>query len=129
MSKILYPTPLEDSFPPITPIALTESLRLVHNFGTAEALAHRIPLIFEVPGRFLIRIESTVGERRGWKWAGYLAQCLYDLPGDPKKKVERLFIDEKFIQLDGASYPYYLEFWPVRWLSDYYLELWAQNDD
>lgn len=127
MGKILYPASLESSFPPIVPIALTESLQLVHNFGTAEVLAHRIPLIFDGPAHFLILIESNVAERRNWRWGGYLAQCLYDLPGDPKKAVERLYIDEKFIKLDGAGYPYYLEFWPVRWLSDYYLEIWAQE--
>lgn len=127
MSRLLYPAPLSDSFPPPVSIVLSDSLQRVHNFGTAEALAHRIPLIFEVPARVLIRVESSIAERRGWKRSGVLAQCLFGLPGDPKKEVERLYFDEKFIEFDGSGYPYYLEFWPYLWVTDYYIEVWAQT--
>ncbi len=88
-------------------------------------MAHRVPLLFETPARVQIRISSQVGEDRGWTRAGLLAQVLFGLDGDPKKDVSKLFIDEGFFVLDGAGFPYYLEFWPYRWLTDYVFEVWA----
>lgn len=127
VSRLLYPAPLESSFPPIVPIGLTDSLQLIHNFGTAVALGHRVPFIFEERARIVIRVESTMGAQRGWIRSGNIAQCLYGLPGDPKKEVKRLYFNERFFEFDGSGYPFYLEFWPYRWVSDYYLQLWAQR--
>ena len=127
MSRLLYPAPLSDSFPPLTPIVLSESLQSIHSFGTAEPLGHRVPFIFEEPARIVVRVESVIGEQRGWIRAGNIAQCLSGLPGDPKKDVKQLYIDEGFFEFDGSGYPFYLEFWSYRWLSDYYLQIWAQR--
>ena len=121
--RLLYPDPLVGSFPAI---ALSESMERIHQFGTALPMAHRIPLRFDSPARLLVRVESMVGTERNWLRAGSLAQIIYGLPGDPKKKVSRLYLDEGFFEVDGAGFPYYFEFWPYRWISDYYLEVWAQ---
>lgn len=127
VSKLLYPgpspNPSTSSFPAVE---LSESLQRVYNFGTATAIAWRIPLMFESPARVMVHVESTIGNQRGWLRAGMLVQCLFGPLGHPKKEVERLYLDEKFIELDGIGYPYFLEFWPYRWLKDYYLEIWAQ---
>ncbi len=90
-------------------------------------MAYRIPLLFSVPAQVVIKIESVLGSERGWLRAGSLAQILYPLPGDPKKQVNRLYLDDAFFKLDGAGHAYYLEFWALRWLKDYYLEIWAQT--
>ncbi|MEO0884683.1 MAG: hypothetical protein AAFY54_01965 [Cyanobacteria bacterium J06648_10] len=105
---------------------LTAALQKVDEFGTALPYAYRVPFFFASPARILIRVSSVIGEEQDWLRAGSLAQVLAGLPGDPKKSVQRLYLDERFLELDGAGYSYYLEFWPVRWLSDYYLEVWAQ---
>ncbi|MEN8444827.1 MAG: hypothetical protein ABG776_07435 [Cyanobacteria bacterium J06555_13] len=78
--------------------------------------------------RLLVKVSSDIGAQKGWRRAGSLAQVLVGLPtGDPKKSVQRLYLDEVFIELDGRGYGYYLEFWPVCWLADYHLEIWAQQ--
>lgn len=122
--KLLYPDSLSGSLPPVT---LTDSLEKIYVFGTALPMGHIVPLLFEAPSRVLIRVESTIGYENNWIRAGSLAQVLYGLPGDPKKQVKRLYLDEVFFELDGAGHPYYLEFWALRWLADYYLEIWAQQ--
>ena len=121
--RLLYPEPLFGGLPAVE---LTDDLTLVHSFGTAEPMAHRVPLMFENSAQVLVRVASAIGAENKWLRAGSLAQVLSLEPGDPKKEVNRLYLDEAFFTLDGAGNPYYLEFWPVRWLSDYYLEVWAQ---
>ena len=122
-NRLLYPEPLSGNVPTVT---LSNSLERVYNYGTAIAMGYAVPLLFDQPARVLIKVESFVGDQRGWLRAGSLAQVLYGLPGRPKKQVERLYIDDAFFELDGAGHPYYLEFWALRWLEDYYLEVWAQ---
>lgn len=122
--QLLYPEPYLGQ---IFPISLTSDLRKVYEFGTAIPVAHRIPLLFSAPARILIKIESVIGSEKGWIRAGSLAQVLYGLPGEPKKTVKRLYLDELFVELDGSNYAYYLEFWSLRWVTDYYIEVWAQK--
>lgn len=122
--KLLYPNPLFGSLPAVS---LSDSLERVYIFGTALPMGHLVPLRFDSPARVLIRVESMIGTQRNWFRAGSLAQLLYGLPGNPKKLVKRLYLDEVFLELDGAGHPYYLEFWSLGWLSDYYLEIWAQR--
>lgn len=124
LSRLLYPEPLFGGLPPVS---LSSSLTKVHEFGTASPMAHRVPLLFNSPANILIRVDSVIGSEKEWVRAGSLAQVLYGLPGDPKKQVSRLYLDEAFFELDGANFPYYLEFWSYRWIEDYFLEVWAQQ--
>lgn len=89
-------------------------------------MGYQVPLLFTGPARVMLKVESNIGMENNWLSAGVFAQLLYGLPGDPKYRTERLYLDEAFFVLDGGGYPYYLEFWAVRWLSDYFLEVWAQ---
>jgi len=122
--KLVYPEPL---FGPLPTFPLTDSLQKVDEFGTAIAFPYRVPFFFDAPARIIIKISSVLGDEKDWIRAGSLAQVLAGLPGDPKKEVSRLYLDERFFEFDGAGYSYYLEFWPVRWLADYYFEIWAQR--
>jgi hypothetical protein len=122
-SKLLYPEPLGW---PLPEVELNASMQKIDEFGTALPMAYRVPLLFNQPARLVVRVSSMIGTDRGWLRAGSLAQVLAELPGDPKKTVKRLYLDEGFFEFDGSGVPFYLEFWPYRWISDYYFELWAQ---
>lgn len=125
--RLLYPGPFLGE---LSPTAVGDTLEKVYEFWTLEPVADRVMLRFDQSIRLLVAISSQIGEQKNWKYAGALAQVLADqpsaLPGEPKKAVVRVYLDQRFLQLDGLGYSYYLEFWPVRWLTDYRLELWAQ---
>ncbi len=120
--RLLYPDPYTGGLPDVE---LSSTLEKVHEFGTAIPAAHRIPLIFSKPASVIIKIDSVIGAEKDWLRAGSLAQVLTALE-QPKKKVSRLYLDEAFLELDGSGYSYFLEFWPNKWLADYYLEVWAR---
>lgn len=122
--RLLYPNPLSGNLPLA---AVGTDLEPVYQFGTALPTGHLIPLLFDVPVRLIVIINSVIGDQNNWIRAGHLAQLLYGVPGNPKKAVERLYLDEAFFEFDGAGYPFYFEFWAYRWITDYYLELWAEQ--
>lgn len=122
--RLVYPEPLAANLPTVS---VGSELELIHQYGSALPIGHQIPLLFDSPVRLVVRVSSVIGEERQWLRAGYLAQVLYGLPGDPKRTVNRLYLDERFFEFDGAGYPFYFEFWPYRWLSDYFLEVWAAS--
>ena len=124
MRRLLYPEPLIGTLPTFS---LTSAMEPIYQFGTALAMAHRVPLLFKSSMKLTVRVSSVIGEEKNWLKAGYLAQVLDGLPGEPKKEVQQLYLDEGFFELEDAGYPFYLEFWPYRWLTDYFLELWAQQ--
>lgn len=109
-----------------SPVILPVSFERVYNFGTSAATGHRVQLRFDEPARILVTIESAIATRRRWRRAGILAQVLHGLPGQPKKDVRRVYIDSTVFELDGGGEPYILEFWSLVWISDYYLEIFAQ---
>ncbi|MEM9092243.1 MAG: hypothetical protein AAGC93_26365 [Cyanobacteria bacterium P01_F01_bin.53] len=123
-SRLLFPEPLFGGLPPLS---LAASLTKAHEFGTASPVAHRVPLLFNAPAKVLLRVDSVLGSEKGWCRAGSLAQVLYGLPGEPKKQVHRLYLDDAFFEFEGAGFSYYLEVWPYRWIEDYSLEVWAQQ--
>ena len=123
--RLLYP---EEGFPPDVVVPLTADMAQVEDFYTDIPMGYRVPRLFEQAARVLVKVSSDIGAQKGWRRAGSLAQVLVGLPiGDAKKAVQRLYLDEGFMELDGRGYAYYLEFWPVCWLTDYHLEIWVQR--
>lgn len=124
-SRLVYPPPL--LYGSFETAILTADLKKIENYRTLQNRARRIPLFFSGPCVIVARVTSSTGTLNGWIRAGSLAQCLYSLPGKPKKAVNKLYLDSGVFQFDSLDFPYYLEFWPYRWLSDYQLELWAKE--
>ncbi len=122
---LLYPSRI---IGPLRSASLTTNFLKVYDWRTNFAMGRRIPLRFEVPIQILIRVSSRIGARRGWNRAGYLAQIIDLLPGDPKGQISRLYFDDKFLSLNGNGNPFWLEFWAHSWLTDYRIELWAKLD-
>lgn len=121
--RLLYPRSLYRS---PRSISLSQSLSKVADFRTLRPQAYRIPLLFDGSINLLVSVSSRVGSRKNWIRAGCLAQVLSGVPGDPKKQVSRLYLDERFLEFQGSGHKFYFEFWPYRWLTDYRLEIWAQ---
>lgn len=122
-SRLTYPPPLFGSLQAAT---LTADMEKLEDYRTFSHIARRVPLSFDKPAILTVRVSSSVGSRNGWLRSGCLAQCLDSLPSDPKKAVQRLYLDTAVFEFEGFDYPYYFEFWPYRWLTDYRLELWAK---
>ena len=124
-SQLIYPSRLFGSLPLRT---VETDIQKVENYRTFSPRARRIPLRFNQPVSLLVRVYSDIGRRKDWIRAGSLAQVLAGLPGDPKKAVKRLYLDEAFFTFEGGGYDFYFEFWPKKWITDYRLEVWAQLD-
>lgn len=107
-------------------MSLTATLEKIEDYRTLSNVARRVPVSFNQPGLVVVRVSSTIGKKEGWLRAGKLAQCLQNLPGNPKKSVNQIFFDDAVFVFDGAGYPYFFEFWPYKWLTDYRLEIWVQ---
>lgn len=87
-------------------------------------------MVFEAaPIRVLVRVSSRIGTKKNWIRAGVIAQIVVCGPGAgaATKFVRRLYLNATLLQLEGAGYPFYIEFWAYKWLSDYHLEVWAQQ--
>lgn len=122
--RLLYPTELIGSLPLREP---PETLSKLHDYSTTISIAHRVPIRFNAPIDLVIRVSSLIGARKRWVRAGYMAQLLYKLPGEPKNHVSRLYLDERFFQFEAIGHSFYFEFWPYVWITDYRIEVWVRR--
>lgn len=123
--RLVYPEPIGLETLPIK--VLPEALELIYSLGSALPYGLRVPLSFNSPGQFFINISSVIADEKGWIRAGVLAHIIATPSGDAKRTTRRAYIDNLALELSGKEFPYYLEFWPYRWISDYYFEIWAKR--
>ena len=90
--------------------------------------AHRFRFELDQPAQLLVKVDSTIAQRKGRYRAGYLATVLRGTPiTNPVANVERLYFGQQSLSSPWTGHGYYLEFWPHLWISDYRIELWASE--
>ena len=95
---------------------------------TLSHQAHRFRFELDQPAQLLVKIDSTIAQRKGWYRAGYLATILRGTPiANPVADVERLYFGQQSLSIVWTGQSYYLEFWPHLWILDYRIEIWARG--
>ena len=90
--------------------------------------AHRFRFELDQSAQLLVKVDSTIAQRKDWYRAGYLATLLRGTPiTNPVASVERLYFGQQSLSIVWTGQGYYLEFWPHLWRSDYRIEIWARE--
>ena len=123
-----WPFTKPEGFPvALLPQTLTEQYRELEAVQVLDHQAHRFGFSLSEPADLLIAVSSTIADVRNWHRAGYLAGLLLNAPvPDPIKQVERLYFGSQYVSVPYTGLPYYVEFWPHYWITDYRISVWAK---